>query len=157
MYFVLYLEIAGSFVQTKCVINTLACLFWNEIPASSLHIRSVMRSVGRKIRRNACVFLLALIFAYVLFEVGMLYQEKQNEKRQEQERNKGSMKTHRKESVRDISKKRDIVLKSLNDKLKDVTERKSNDAMILIGKLTSSPEKKTAEGRRVERSDVLII
>ena len=116
-----------------------------------------MRGVGKKIRRNACVFLLALIFAYVFFEVGMLYQEKQNEKRQEQERNKGSMKTHRKESVRDISKKRDIVLKSLNDKLKEVTERKSNDAMILIGKLTSSPEKKPAEARRVERSDVLII
>lgn len=116
-----------------------------------------MRVVGKKIRRNACVFLLALIFAYVFFEVGMLYQEKQNEKRQEQERNKGSMKIHTKESVRDISEKRDIVLKSLNDKLKEVTERKSNDAMILIGKLTSSPEKKTAEGRRVERSDVLII
>lgn len=117
-----------------------------------------MRGVGRKIRRNACVFLLALIFAYVFIEVGMLYQEKQNEKRQEQERNKGSMKTHTKESVRDISEKRHIVLKSLNDKLKEVTERKSNDArMILIGKLTSSPEKKPAEARRVERSDVLII
>ena len=110
-----------------------------------------MRGVRKKIRRNACVILLALIFAYVFFEVGMLYQEKQNEKRQEQERNKGSMKTHRKESVRDISKKRDKVLKSLNDKLKDVTERKSNDAMILIGKLTSSPQKKTAEGRSGEK------
>lgn len=116
-----------------------------------------MRGVGKKIRRNACVFLLALIFAYVFFEIVMLYQEKQNEKRQEQERNKGSMKTHTKESVRDTSKKRDIVLKSLNDKLKDVTEQKSNDPMILIGKLTSSPEKKPAEARRVERSDVLII
>lgn len=115
-----------------------------------------MRGVGKKIRRNACVFLLALIFAYVFFEIGMLYQEKQNEKRQEQERNKGSMKTHTKESVRDISEKRDIVLKSLNDKLKEVTERKSN-VMILIGKLTSSPEKKRAEARRVERSDVLFI
>lgn len=116
-----------------------------------------MRGVGKKIRRNACVFLLALIFAYVFFEIGMLYQEKQNEKRQEQERNKGSMKTHTKESVRDISEKRDIVLKSLNDKLKEVTERKSNNVMILIGKLTSSPEKKRAEARRVERSDVLFI
>lgn len=116
-----------------------------------------MRGVGRKIRRNACVFLLALIFAYVFFEIGMLYQEKQNEKRQEQERNKGSMKTHTKESVRDISEKRDTVLKSLNDKLKEVTERKSNNVMILIGKLTSSPEKKPAEARRVERSDVLFI
>lgn len=116
-----------------------------------------MRGVGKKIRRNACVFLLALIFAYVFFEIGMLYQEKQNEKRQEQERNKRSMKTHTKESVRDISEKRDIVLKSLNDKLKEVTERKSNDGMILIGKLTSSPEKKPLEARRVERSDVLII
>ena len=116
-----------------------------------------MRGVGKKIRRNACVFLLALIFAYVFFEIGMLYQEKQNEKRQEQERNKGSMKTHTKESVRDISEKRDIVLKSLNDKLKEVTERKSNDVMILIGKLTSSPEKKPPEAPRVERSDVLII
>ena len=116
-----------------------------------------MRGVGRKIRRNARVFLLALIFAYVFFEIGMLYQEKQNEKRQEQERNKESMKTHTTESVRDISEKRDIVLKSLNDKLKEVTERKSNDVMILIGKLTSSPEKKPTEARRVERSDVLII
>lgn len=116
-----------------------------------------MRGVGKKIRRNACVFLLALIFAYVFFEIGMLYQEKQTEKRQEQERNKGSMKTHTKESVRDISEKRDIVLKSLNDKLKEVTERKSNNVMILIGKLTSSPEKKRAEARRVERSDVLFI
>ena len=116
-----------------------------------------MRGVGKKIRRNACVFLLALIFAYVFFEIGMLYQEKQNEKRQEQGRNKGSMKTHTKESVRDISEKRDIVLKSLNDKLKEVTERKSNNVMILIGKLTSSPEKKRAEARRVERSDVLFI
>lgn len=116
-----------------------------------------MRGVGKKIRRNACVFLLALIFAYVFFEIGMLYQEKQNEKRQEQERNKGSMKTHTKESVRDITEKRDIVLKSLNDKLKEVTERKSNNVMILIGKLTSSPEKKRAEARRVERSDVLFI
>ena len=116
-----------------------------------------MRGVGKKIRRNACVFLLALIFAYVFFEIGMLYQEKQNEKRQEQERNKESMKTHTTESVRDISEKRDIVLKSLNDKLKEVTERKSNDVMIFIGKLTSSPEKKPAEARRVERSDVLII
>ena len=53
-----------------------------------------MRGVGKKIRRNACVFLLALIFAYVFFEIGMLYQEKQNEKRQEQERNKESIKTH---------------------------------------------------------------
>lgn len=116
-----------------------------------------MRGVGKKIRRNVCAFLLALIFAYVFFEVGMLYQEKQNEKRQEQERNKGSMKTKTKESARDNSNKRDIVLKSLNDKLKEVTERKSNNAMILSGKLTSSPEKKTAEGRSVERSDVLII
>lgn len=116
-----------------------------------------MRGVGKKIRRNACVFLLALIFAYVFFEIGMLYQENQNEKRQEQERNKGSTKTHTKESVRDISEKRDIVLKSLNDKLKEVTERKSNNVMILIGKLTSSPEKKRAEARRVERSDVLFI
>ena len=116
-----------------------------------------MRGVGKKIRRNACVFLLALIFAYVFFEIGMLYQEKQNEKRQEQERNKESMKTHTTESVRDISEKRDIVLKSLNDKLKEVTERKSNNVMILIGKLTSSPKKKRAEARRVERSDVLFI
>lgn len=116
-----------------------------------------MRGVGKKIRRNACVFLLALIFAYVFFEIGMLYQEKQNEKRQEQERNKESIKTHTTDSVRDISEKRDIVLKSLNDKLKEVTERKSNNVMILIGKLTSSPEKKRAEARRVERSDVLFI
>ena len=116
-----------------------------------------MRGVGKKIRRNACVFLLALIFTYVFFEIGMLYQEKQNEKRQEQERNKESIKTHTTESVRDISEKRDIVLKSLNDKLKEVTERKSNNVMILIGKLTSSPEKKRAEARRVERSDVLFI
>ena len=101
-----------------------------------------MPGIGKKIRRNVCVFLLAVIYAFVFFKVSILYQESRNKTRQERQHSRGSKITHTKEILSHFHREPRILLKSLENKLKrEVTTKKINNTSV-VGKMASTLEAK---------------
>lgn len=106
-------------------------------------------AVSRRVRRTICVFTLAVIYAFVFFEVGILYQGNKNKRAQV---------TQQRESVSDFHHQPHILLKSLEHKLKGEmsTREKINSTSFSIGKMTSSSEAfDNVNGPMTQRSQLL--
>ena len=93
-------------------------------------------AVSRRVRRTICVFTLAVIYAFVFFEVGILYQGNKNKRAQVTQQSQQSKTSHKRESVSDFHHQPHILLKSLEHKLKGEmsTREKINSTSFSIGK-----------------------
>lgn len=113
-----------------------------------------MPSVTRKTRRKLYLFVFAIIYALVFFEVGIMYQENNNKTRHEAGKKiiQESKMSRRKELLSDFHHEPHILLKSV---LKGETVR--NDTSFAIKKTTSTSESfKKVKYSRTGNSDVLV-
>ena len=93
-----------------------------------------MPSMSRKIRRKLYMFVFAVMYAFIFFEAGILYQDKYSRMRLEAEQQnvQESKELHRKELVSDFHHEPNIVLQSV------IKGEVNNDTSFAIEKTTSS-------------------
>ena len=112
-----------------------------------------MPSVSRKIRRKLCMFVFAVLYAFIFFEAGILYQDKISNKRLEarQQNVQESKVFRRKELVSDFHHEPNVLLQSV------IKGEVNNDTRFAIGKTTSSLKSlKRIKPSNTDGSDFLV-
>ena len=112
-----------------------------------------MPSMSRKIRRKLYMFVFAVMYAFIFFEAGILYQDKYSRMRLEagQQNVQESKVLRRKELVSDFHHEPNIVLRSV------IKGEVNNDTSFAIEKTTSSLKSlKRIKPSNTDGSDFLV-